>query len=138
YPESQQAELFVTCGWLKTVVWELCLSVTTLTSTDYCESMSLGYPLSIAQDIVLVLQLLPQRTFAVNKISISEKVSQIGSSLASVLALNTPATLRPMTLDGLTLVEIMKIAGQMVDPGCEFALLPLRSSRKSKGHAKEE
>ncbi|KAF4805785.1 putative sucrose utilization protein SUC1 [Colletotrichum siamense] len=120
YPESQQAELFVTCGWLKTVVWQLCLSVTTLTSTDYCESMSLGYPLSIAQDIVLVLKLLPQKTFAVNRVSILEKLSQVGSSLADVLSLNTPAILRPMTLDASTdiLMEIIKIAKKMLGAGC--------------------
>ncbi|CAI0654960.1 unnamed protein product [Colletotrichum noveboracense] len=121
YPESQQAELFVTCGWLKTVVWQMCLSVTALTSTDYCESMSLGYPLSIARDIVLVLQVLPRRTFAINRVSILEKLSEVGSSLADVLSLNTPTILRPMTLDASTdtLMEIIKIASEMFGASCK-------------------
>ncbi|KAF5483001.1 hypothetical protein CGCA056_v015184 [Colletotrichum aenigma] len=121
YPESQQAELFVTCGWLKTVVWQLCLSATTLTSTNYCDSMSLGYPLSIARDIVLVLQLSPQRTFATNRVSMLEKLSQVGSSLADVLSLNAPTVLRPLTLDASmdTLMEILKIASEMLRASCE-------------------
>ncbi|KAE9565975.1 hypothetical protein CGMCC3_g17843 [Colletotrichum fructicola] len=130
YPETQQAELLITLGWLKNVVWQLCLSVTTLAGSDSRESMSLGYPLSIARDMVLVFQLLPRTAFAANRFGILERVSHVRRSLANVLSLNAPAILRPMTPVASTelLTEMSRIASRTLGAGCEFAGLTLEES----------
>ncbi|CAI0652172.1 unnamed protein product [Colletotrichum noveboracense] len=130
YPETQQAELLITRGWLKNVVWQLCLSVTTLAGSDSRESMSLGYPLSIARDMVLVFQLLPRTAFAANRVGILERVSHVGRSLANVLSLNAPAILRPMTYVASTelLTEMLRIASRTLGAGCEVTGSMLKES----------
>ncbi|KAE8449311.1 hypothetical protein EG329_008212 [Mollisiaceae sp. DMI_Dod_QoI] len=84
--DIQQADLLVSRQWLKTMVWQLCVSTGLLSSVSTDESMSFHYPVTIARDVVLVSQLLPPKSFEANGVGILEKVFDIGCSLADVLS----------------------------------------------------
>jgi hypothetical protein len=81
----QQADLLVSRQWLKTIVWQLCLSNGLLSSTSTTESMSFYYPVTIARHVILVSRLLPHEAYQANGVGILEKIFDIGSSLADVL-----------------------------------------------------
>jgi hypothetical protein len=85
--EIQQADLLVSQQWLKTMVWQLCVSKGLLSSASTNESMSFHYPITIARDVVLISRFLPPKAFEANGIGILEKVFDIGCSLADVLSL---------------------------------------------------
>lgn len=111
--ESQLADLLVSREWLKTMVWQLCVSRTLLSSSSNEESMSFRYPVKIARDVVLVSRLLPLKAFEANGVGILEKVFDIGCSLADVLCLE-PSLVRPSTLEVGPrdyLVELVRIVG---------------------------
>ncbi|KAG0645322.1 hypothetical protein D0Z07_9058 [Hyphodiscus hymeniophilus] len=74
----QKADLLVSRQWLKTVVWQLCVSSGLLSSTSAVE-------MTIARDVLLALRQLPLKAFQANGIGILEKVFDIGYSLADVL-----------------------------------------------------
>ncbi|KAF4973865.1 hypothetical protein FZEAL_9183 [Fusarium zealandicum] len=84
--ESQKADLLVTRQWLKTMVWQLCVSKTLLSSSTQEESMSISYPVTIARDIILASNVVSLSAFDANGVGIAEKVFDIGCSLADVLA----------------------------------------------------
>ncbi|OIW24784.1 RING-3 protein [Coniochaeta ligniaria NRRL 30616] len=111
--ESQLADLLVSREWLKTMVWQLCVSRTLLSSSSNEESMSLRYPVKIARDVVLVSRLLPLKAFEANGVGILEKVFDIGCSLADVLCLE-PSFTQPSALEVGPrdhLVELVRIVG---------------------------
>jgi hypothetical protein len=86
--EIQQADLLVSRQWLKTMVWQLCVSKGLLSSASTNESMSFHYPVTIARDVVAVSRLLPPKAFEANGVGILEKVFDIGCSLSDVLQLH--------------------------------------------------
>lgn len=111
--QSQLADLLVSREWLKTMVWQLCVSRTLLSSSSGEESMSFRYPVRIARDVVLVSRLLPLKAFEANGVGILEKVFDIGCSLADVLCLD-PGFVQPSTLEVGPrdyLVELVRIVG---------------------------
>ncbi|KAL2061209.1 hypothetical protein VTL71DRAFT_7482 [Oculimacula yallundae] len=89
--EIQQADLRVSRQWLRTLVWQLCVSKGLLSSQSSNESMSFQYPISIARDVVLVARSLPVKAFEANGVGILEKVFDIGCSLSDVLLVNPDA-----------------------------------------------
>ena len=111
--EIQQADLLVSRQWLKTMVWQLCVSKGLLSSSATNESMSFQYPVTIARDVVLVSRLLPPKAFEANGIGILEKVFDIGCSLADVLLLH-PSAMHNSSLEIGSreyLMELLKILG---------------------------
>lgn len=50
----QQADLLISRQWLKTMVWQLCVTKGLLSSASMNESMSFHYPVTIARDVVAV------------------------------------------------------------------------------------
>ncbi|TPX07349.1 uncharacterized protein E0L32_002181 [Thyridium curvatum] len=96
--KGQLADLLVSREWLKTIVWQLCVSRAMLSSSSSEESMSFRYPVAIARDIVLVSRLLPPEAFAANGMGILEKITDIGCSLSDVLSLE-PGFAGPSTLE---------------------------------------
>jgi hypothetical protein len=86
--ENQQADLLISRQWLKTMVWQLCVSKGLLSSNSADESMTFQYPVTIARDVVLVSKQLPPRAFEANGVGILEKVFDIGCSLSDVLSLS--------------------------------------------------
>ncbi|KAH7413072.1 RING-3 [Cadophora sp. MPI-SDFR-AT-0126] len=89
--EIQQADLRVSRQWLRTLVWQLCVSKGLLSSQSSDESMSFQYPISIARDVVQVARSLPIKAFEANGVGLLEKVFDIGCSLSDVLLLNPDA-----------------------------------------------
>jgi len=89
--EIQQADLLVSRQWLKTMVWQLCVSKGLLSSQSNNESMSFHYPVTIARDVVVVARKLDVKAFEANGVGILEKVFDIGCSLADVLMLSRSA-----------------------------------------------
>ena len=103
--EVQQADLLISRQWLKTMVWQLCVTKGLLSSSSSNESMSFHYPVSIARDVVIFNRSLNKEAFephGVGIVSIAtkrdsrrftdeqiqlEKIFDIGCSLADVLQL---------------------------------------------------
>lgn len=61
--EVQQADLLISRQWLKTMVWQLCVTKGLLSSSSSNESMSFHYPVSIARDVVVVSRGLSKEAF---------------------------------------------------------------------------
>jgi hypothetical protein len=114
--EIQQADLLVSRQWLKTMVWQLCVSKGLLSSVSANESMSFHYPVSIARDVVLASQHLPPSAFEANGVGILEKVFDIGCSLSDVLQLH-PTYVTRARISGMELgprdylVELVRVLG---------------------------
>jgi hypothetical protein len=83
--QIQQADLLISRQWLKTLVWQLCVSKGVLSSKPANESMSFHYPATIARDLFLASRLFPPQALEANGVGILEKVFDIGCSLADVL-----------------------------------------------------
>ncbi|KAF4628530.1 hypothetical protein G7Y89_g9619 [Cudoniella acicularis] len=111
--EIQQADLLVSRQWLKTMVWQLCVTKRLLSSNSSNESMSFHYPITIAREVVLVSRLLSPKAFEANGIGILEKVFDIGCSLADVLLLHP----KYVSLSGMEigpkdyLMELVRVLG---------------------------
>ena len=86
--EIQQADLLVTRQWLKTMVWQLCVARSFLSSATTHECMSFDYPIAISRDIAAISHLLPAKAFEAHGVGILEKVFDVGCSLADVLLLH--------------------------------------------------
>ncbi|KFZ02014.1 hypothetical protein V500_00499 [Pseudogymnoascus sp. VKM F-4518 (FW-2643)] len=123
--EIQQADLLVSRQWLKTMVWQLCVSKGLLSSATTNESMSFYYPVIIARDVVVVSRLLPPKAFEAHGVGILEKLFDIGCSLADVLLLN--ANSRPVS--GLEigprdyLMDLVRILGTVLGGGSKYLTL---------------
>ncbi|KIM92962.1 hypothetical protein OIDMADRAFT_70691, partial [Oidiodendron maius Zn] len=86
--EIQQADLLVTRQWLKTIVWQLCVARSFLSSATAHECMSFNYPIAISRGIARIAQLLPHKAFEAHGVGILEKVFDVGCSLVDVLLLH--------------------------------------------------
>lgn len=86
--EVQQADLLISRQWLKTMVWQLCVTKGLLSSSTDDETMSFHYPVQIAKDLVTVSTNLKRESFEPHGQGILEKVFDIGCSLADVLQLH--------------------------------------------------
>ncbi|KFY24620.1 hypothetical protein V491_02079 [Pseudogymnoascus sp. VKM F-3775] len=111
--EAQKADLLVSRQWLKTIVWQLCVSRGLLSSKSATECMSFHYPVTIAEEIILASQLLPFEAFKANRAGISEKIFDIGCSLADALQVhsNIVQSSAPEIGPGGYLMELVQILG---------------------------
>lgn len=123
--EIQQADLLISRQWLKTMVWQLCVSKNLLSSKSTSESMSFHYPITIARDVVHVSHLLPYTAFEANGVGILEKVFDIGCSLADVLSLNTTNSGANAMQVGPRdyLVELMRLLGSVLGGSSRYLQL---------------
>ena len=96
--EIQQADLLISRQWLKTIVWQLCVSRRLLSSNTTVEAMSFHFPVVIAREVILILRLLPFQAFQTHGVGIMEKIFDIGCSLADVL-LAHPNVLQASTFE---------------------------------------
>lgn len=114
--ESQKADLLLTRQWLKTMVWQLCVTRALLSSSTDEESMSIAYPITIARDAIIASNIVPPTAFEANGVGIVEKVFDIGCSLADVLSLQPrlacPVALEVGAMDYL--LELVRISGTVV------------------------
>lgn len=114
--ESQKADLLLTRQWLKTMVWQLCVTRALLSSSTDEESMSLAYPITIARDTIVASNILSPTALEANGVGIVEKVFDIGCSLADVLSLQPrlacPVALEIGAMDYL--LELVRISSTVV------------------------
>ena len=123
--EIQQADLLISRQWLKTMVWQLCVTNGLLSSSTTNESMSFQYPVTIARDVVLVSRLLPPKAFEANGVGILEKVFDIGCSLADVLLLH-PNSMPVSSLEigpKDYLMELIRILGTVLGGSSRYLRL---------------
>lgn len=116
YTKSQQADLIISRQWLKTMIWQLCVSKALLSSHSDEESMSISYPVTISRDVIHLSAVLPPAAFEANGIGIVEKLFDIGCSLADVLTLQ-PRLANPVAFEfGARdyLMEIMRMVSTVV------------------------
>ncbi len=64
--ETQAADLRTSQHWLRTIVWQLSITNGFLSSTSTDSSMTFGYPIEIAKDLVAVTSQLSQRSMEVH------------------------------------------------------------------------
>ena len=123
--EIQQADLLVSRQWLKTMVWQLCVTKGLLSSSTTNESMSFQYPVTIARDVVVVSRLLSPKAFEANGIGILEKVFDIGCSLADVLLLYPSSMQVPSLEVGPRdyLMELIRILGTVLGGNSRYLRL---------------
>ncbi|KFY10570.1 hypothetical protein V492_04950 [Pseudogymnoascus sp. VKM F-4246] len=123
--EIQQADLLISRQWLKTLVWQLCLTKGLLSSKPAPESMSFYYPITIARDIILISKLLPQNSFEANGIGILEKVFDVGCSLADILLVYPNATQNLNIQIGPRdyLMELVRILGTVLGGSSRYLRL---------------
>ena len=81
----QKADLLMTQQWLRLIVWQSSCGQGLLSTAAEDESMTFGFPLSIARDTVAVLQSLPSQAIEVHGMGIFEKIFEIAYSCVSVL-----------------------------------------------------
>ncbi|KAH8810700.1 hypothetical protein F5884DRAFT_780149 [Xylogone sp. PMI_703] len=117
--QIQQADLLITRLWLKTIVWQLCVSKGFLSSKSATECMSFNYPVTIARDLLLVSRLLPLAAFQAHGVGILEKIFDIGCSLADVLLIHPNIVCVSMREIGPRdyLMELMRILDMDVGGG---------------------
>ncbi|KAL8946317.1 MAG: hypothetical protein Q9222_007265 [Ikaeria aurantiellina] len=68
--ETQAADLRTSQHWLRTIVWQLSITNGFLSSTSPDSSMTFGYPIEIAKDLVAVTSHLSQRSMEVHGIGL--------------------------------------------------------------------
>lgn len=123
--EIQQADLLVSQQWLKTMVWQLCVSKGLLSSQSSDESMSFQYPITIARDVVHVSRSLSSTAFEANGVGILEKVFDIGCSLADVMLLSKSASIGGTMHIGPReyLVELVNLLGTVLGGSSKYLQL---------------
>lgn len=75
--EIQQADLLISRQWLKTMVWQLCVTKGLLSSSSSNESMSFHYPVSIARDVVIVGRSLSKEAFEPHGVGIVSPLAKL-------------------------------------------------------------
>ena len=84
----QKADLLMTQQWLRLVVWQSSCRHGLLSTAAEEESMTFGFPLSIARDTVAVLQSLPSHAVEVHGMGIFEKIFEIAYSCVGILGMS--------------------------------------------------
>jgi hypothetical protein len=119
----QQADLLVTRQWLKTMVWQLCVTKRLLSSATTNECMSFRYPIVIARDVAVISRLLPPEAFEAHGLGILEKFCDIGCSLADVLLLRANSMPLPGRLEigpRDYLMELVRISGTVLGGNSKY------------------
>ena len=119
----QQADLLVTRQWLKTMVWQLCVTKRLLSSATTNECMSFRYPIVIARDVAVISRLLPPEAFEAHGLGILEKFCDIGCSLADVLLLRANSMPLPSRREigpRDYLMELVRISGTVLGGNSKY------------------
>ncbi|KAI9158146.1 sucrose utilization protein-like protein [Paramyrothecium foliicola] len=88
---TQKANLRVTQLWLRVIIWQLRLRLGHLVEESYQHSLTFGYPIEVAKDLVLSTRDLPLESFKVHGVGLTEKLFDIASALIDVMS-RIPAT----------------------------------------------
>ncbi|KAL8813653.1 MAG: hypothetical protein Q9223_006980 [Gallowayella weberi] len=84
--ETQAADLKTSQHWLRTMVWQLSITNGFLSSTSPDTSMTFGYPIEIAKDLVAVTSQLSRRSMEVLGVGLIEKIFDVACTLIDVMS----------------------------------------------------
>ncbi|KAL8676566.1 MAG: hypothetical protein Q9186_006931 [Xanthomendoza sp. 1 TL-2023] len=84
--ETQAADLKTSQHWLRTMVWQLSITNGFLSSTSPDTSMTFGYPIEIAKDLVAVTSQLSRGSMEVHGVGLIEKIFDVACTLIDVLS----------------------------------------------------
>ncbi|KAL8730956.1 MAG: hypothetical protein Q9166_003746 [cf. Caloplaca sp. 2 TL-2023] len=84
--ETQAADLRTSQHWLRTMVWQLSITNGYLSSTSPDSSMTFGYPIEIAKDLVAVTSQLSRRSMEVHGVGLIEKIFDVACTLIDVMS----------------------------------------------------
>ncbi|KAF2501119.1 hypothetical protein BU16DRAFT_438422, partial [Lophium mytilinum] len=84
--EIQAADLRVTQQWLRTVVWQLCVSQGFVSSLATDPGMTFKYPIEISNDLLSMTQHISQQAMEVHGVGLIEKLFDISCCLTDVIA----------------------------------------------------
>ncbi|KAL8698853.1 MAG: hypothetical protein Q9201_006342 [Fulgogasparrea decipioides] len=84
--ETQAADLRTTQHWLRTMVWQLSITNGYLSSTSPDSSMTFGYPIEIAKDLVAVTSQLSRQSMEVHGVGLIEKLFDVACTLIDVMS----------------------------------------------------
>ena len=85
-PESQAADLRISQHWLRTMVWQLSISGSFLSSSSPDPAMRFTYPIEIAKDLVHVVSTFSRHALEVHGIGLIEKLFDIACTLVDVMS----------------------------------------------------
>ena len=83
--QSQAADLRISQHWLRTMVWQLSISGSFLSSSSSDPCMRFTYPIEIAKDLVHVVSAVSQQALEVHGIGLIEKLFDIACTLVDVM-----------------------------------------------------
>lgn len=84
--ESQAVELRVTQQWLRTMLWQLCVSQGLVSSVAADHSMTFKYPIEISRDLLSMTHQFSQHAMEVHGVGLIEKLFDIACCLTDVVA----------------------------------------------------
>ena len=84
-PQWQLADLRISQHWLRTMVWQLSISGSFISSSSPDPSMRFTYPIEIAKDLVKVVSTFSQQALEVHGIVLIEKLFDIACTLVDVM-----------------------------------------------------
>ena len=116
--ESQAVDLRISQQWLRTMVWQLSITSGYLSSTSSESSMTFGYPIEIAKDLVTVIGEFSKQSMEVHGIGLVSRYT--------IPTSNAPTDL----LDRLKRCLISRVRSSMSCHACQLSPGSLKS-----GHA---
>ncbi|KAL8636443.1 MAG: hypothetical protein Q9228_006159 [Teloschistes exilis] len=84
--ETQAADLRTSQHWLRTMVWQLSITNGYLSSSSPDSSMTFGYPIEIAKDLVAVTTQLSRQSMEIHGVGLIEKIFDVACTLIDVLS----------------------------------------------------
>jgi len=84
--EVQAVDLRITRQWLRTMVWQLCVSQGLVSSVTADSAMTFKYPIEISRDLLSMTQQFSQQAMEVHGLGLIEKLFDIACCLIDVVA----------------------------------------------------
>ncbi|KAF2003822.1 hypothetical protein P154DRAFT_427947 [Amniculicola lignicola CBS 123094] len=84
--EIQAVDLRVTQQWLRTMVWQLCVSQSLVSSVAADSAMTFKYPIEISRDLLSLIHQFSQQAMELHGMGLIEKLFDIACCLTDVVA----------------------------------------------------
>ncbi|OCL15431.1 hypothetical protein AOQ84DRAFT_278960, partial [Glonium stellatum] len=84
--ETQAVDLRITQHWLRTMVWQLCVSHGFVSSMATDNAMTFKYPIEISRDLLSMTRQFSQQAMEVHGVGLIEKLFDIACCLTDVIA----------------------------------------------------
>ncbi|KAF1966937.1 hypothetical protein BU23DRAFT_307139 [Bimuria novae-zelandiae CBS 107.79] len=84
--ESQAADLRITQQWLRTMLWQLCVSQGLVSSMAADNTLTFKYPIEISRDLLSMTHQFSQHAMEVHGVGLIEKLFDIACCLTDVVA----------------------------------------------------